>query len=368
MKIGWKPRYSDTRSAGARIRCFAPINELRKRGYDAEVFQPKNIERYSLVVFSKSYDENSQNEILKLKARNAKVVFDLFDNHFYNPNALPELERAKDQIRRVMALSDALVASTDAMADVMREERGVPSRPIVVIGDSVEADSANAKKRFGIDWFASRNARRVVTELREDKKTGITPLTWFGIHGGQNADYGMGDLLRVKQVLEEIGSEYPISLTVISNSKQKYRDLVAPWKIQTRYVEWNPHTFCDVLKEHEIAVIPVTINPFTRCKSPNRILQALHLGLAVVADIVPSYQEFLTVAAIGDWNNGLRMYLTDIQKRRAHVEAARRLIADRWTVAKVTDQWEALFNDLVAGDAENGQPGSLSNRLSGRPS
>lgn len=349
MKIGWKPRHNDVKAAGTRIRCLAPMGELRRRGYDAEVFDSRNIDRYSVVVFSKVYDDRTYQEIVSLKARGAKIVFDLYDNHFYNPNSLPALAKAKDEILRMMMASDAVVASTEAMANEMREQQRTATSPLVVIGDSVEETSIDVAGRRPYRWFSDLRIQSMLREIRADKETGATPIIWFGIHGGPNADYGMKDLVNLRSLMEDISKDYPLSLTIVSNSKSKYRELIAPWEIKTRYVEWDAATFDRVLRMHEIAVIPVTLNPFTRCKSPNRLMQALYSGLAVVADPVPSYEEFSGVAAIGDWEGGLRSYLRDPNKRKGDVERGRKLITDQWTVERITDRWEELINRLHRG-------------------
>ncbi len=349
MKIGWKPRHNDVKAAGTRIRCLAPMAELRRRGYDAEVFDSRNIDRYSVVVFSKVYDERTYQEVVSLKARGAKVVFDLYDNHFYNPNSLPALARAKDDILRMMAAADAVVASTEAMAEVMREEQQTATSPFVIIGDSVEDTATDRADRGLYRWFSGSRTWWTLRDIRADKGSGVTPIIWFGIHGGPNAEYGMKDLAKLRSLMENLDRDHRLSLTVVSNSRSKYRQIIAPWKIKTRYVEWNPATFDNVLRAHEIAVIPVTLNPFTRCKSPNRLMQALYSGLAVVADPVPSYEDFRRVAAIGDWEEGLRSYLGDLNKRKGDVERGRELIKDRWTVERITDHWEELINRLHRG-------------------
>src|SRR3546814_1225627 len=64
------------------------------------------------------------------------------------------------------------------------------------------------------------------------------------------------------------------------------------WSVPTQYVEWDLKSSARIIAEHDVAVIPVVSNPYTVCKTNNRLVFALHLGLPVVADPIPSYQAF----------------------------------------------------------------------------
>src|SRR3546814_20496796 len=68
--------------------------------------------------------------------------------------------------------------------------------------------------------------------------------------------------------------------------------VVNGWSVPTQYVEWDLKSSARIIAEHDVAVIPVVSNPYTVCKTNNRLVFALHLGLPVVADPIPSYQAF----------------------------------------------------------------------------
>ena len=53
-------------------------------------------------------------------------------------------------------------------------------------------------------------------------------------------------------------------------------------------------------------VVPISPNPFTRCKSANRPALALAAGVPVVADAIPSYRELAPYLTLDDWAGGLR--------------------------------------------------------------
>jgi hypothetical protein len=346
--IGWKPKTADARVASVRIRCLNPLRELQRRRFPVELFRPDRASGYAAVVYSKLYDEASYREASALQRRGVRIVLDLCDNHFYNPSGLPALDQVAHELRRMMALADNLIASTPAMAKVMQAELLAP-RPITVIGDAIEDPIVGVSEPLIPHWWARRQLQRLLNR-RKRVSSGHrrTNLVWFGVHGGPYVEHGMLDLERVRSLLEEIDREYPLSLTVVSNSREKYRRAASMWALPTAYLEWSPTTFLDALRAHQIAVIPVTRNPFTECKSNNRLVTALHAGLAVVADTIPSYQPFSDVCRLDAWEAGLREYLSDPRARERDVRAGQARVRDEWSLTRIADQWQRFFGSVCA--------------------
>jgi len=329
--------------ASVRIRCLNPLRELQARGYPVERFDPRRRDRYAAVIFSKRYDDVAYAEARRLRARGAHVVLDLCDNHFHNPDNLAVLRAAAAQLRRMADEADVLVASTEAMADALRAEVG-PGRQVTVIGDAVETTVEGVSGPPWSRWWARRRLRDLGSRLEWDAAR--TPLVWFGSHGGPSGDHGMGDLESVRPVIESLGGEHPVSLTVISNSAEKYDRLIRPWSVPTHYLQWNADTFLAALRLHRIAVLPIRESPFTRCKTNNRLVTALAAGVAVVATGIPSYRPFADCCALDDWLGGLRRYILDAEKRRRDVTAGQRLVERDWVVPVIADQWQRLFDGL----------------------
>lgn len=345
--IAWKPRFSDPRVASTRIRCLNPLSELQARGYPVELFHPQRVDRYAAVVYSKLYDESAYREAMALQKRGVRIVLDLCDNHFYNPNRLETLRKAGEQLKRMMALADHLVASTAAMSEVMLAALQIP-RTVTIIEDAVETEIRCVRTSFWQRWREQNRLDNLVRQLEVGKRNGRTPLVWFGIHGGPNADYGMLDLLKLKPLLEKIDRRYPLNLTVISNSKREYNRAIRPWPFPTYYLNWQAETLLPALRAHAVTVIPISENPFTRCKSNNRLALSLSVGLAVVADSIPSYQDFAEVCYLDDWETGLESYLSDADLRRRHVERGQAIIARDWTLSHLADKWHRFFDTLLA--------------------
>lgn len=346
-RIAWKPRFSDPRVASTRIRCLNPLSELQSRGYPVELFHSQRVSQYAAVVYSKIYDDATYREATTLQKRGVRIVLDLCDNHFYNPNGLASLRKAEEQLKRMMTLADELVASTAAMSEVMRAELSTP-RNITIIEDAVETEIRGVRTRLWDRWWEKKQLGKLLRQLEAGKQNGRTPLVWFGIHGGFNAEYGILDLLKVRALLEKINRSYPLSLTVISNSKEKYDRAIKPWSFPTYYLNWQADTLLPALRSHAIAVIPIAQNPFTRCKSNNRLALSLNVGLAVVADSIPSYQDFAEVCCLDSWETGLENYLADPELRRRHVERGQGIIARDWSSVQLAEKWRNFFDTLLA--------------------
>jgi hypothetical protein len=99
---------------------------------------------------------------------------------------------------------------------------------------------------------------------------------------------------------------------------------------------------------HTIAVIPASENPFTRCKTNNRLVTALAAGLAVVASGIPSYRPFEACCVLENWSGGLRRYVLEPEQRERDVAAGQRLVRRDWTLARIADHWQRYFDGLRA--------------------
>ena len=76
-----------------------------------------------------------------------------------------------------------------------------------------------------------------------DSQDGVANILWFGIHGGENAPYGMLDLLNKKDVLIELNRTKPLQLVVVSDSREKFKRSIEPLPLRTLYIEWGSIAF-----------------------------------------------------------------------------------------------------------------------------
>jgi hypothetical protein len=343
--IGWKPKYNDFNVASVRYRCLKPLAELQKRGFQIELFDEKQPNKYSGVIFSKLYDQKNYDLAANLKKKNRTIVFDICDNHLYNPYGTQTFRTVRDQVLRMFSISDLVITSTDTLADRLMEEAGLQTRP-TVIGDAVEEDLFELGSRAS--WYRKIERRIKFRFLYDKSKANVL---WFGIHGGEKAPYGMLDLLNIKDPMIAAQRVRPFRLIVASNSREKYLEHIKPFPFETHYCDWTFADFGYMLLSSDICVIPITKNPFTICKSNNRLATALYAGIPTIADSIPSYTDLSKFCVLDDWEYGFATYLRDPLKAKEQAKPANGYIKARYSIAEIGSQWAghlAFINGRMA--------------------
>jgi hypothetical protein len=114
-------------------------------------------------------------------------------------------------------------------------------------------------------------------------------------------------------------------------------------------MEWGSYeSFCARFRQHDICILPINQNPYTRCKSNNRLALSLLLGVALVADPIPSYEEFARFCLLGNWHENLRAYLQNPELRRQHAAAGSVYVRSRYTVDQSAADWWDVFDALLS--------------------
>jgi len=336
--IGWKPKYYDPMVASVRYRCLSPLRELRRRGLDVELYSEARWQEYSAIIFSKLYDDANRSLAKRFKESGKTVILDICDNHFYNPYNLEKFERVRTHLIEMLQLADIVITSTEALAEVLTEESRLNLSP-VVIGDAIEEGQAIAKRTFAWwDMVSSFVERRKIREER------VFRLLWFGIHGGENAPYGMKDILTQKELLIKVSRQYPIELVVLSNSREKYLRLIRPLPFPTRYYEWGTISLARLFQRCKINIIPISKNPFTLCKTNNRLASALYMGLPTIADEIPSYRDLAPFCVLDEWDKGFERYITDHESARRQAGSSRQYITSHYSMDRLVKKWIAVLS------------------------
>jgi hypothetical protein len=335
------PHTDDERVASMRLRCALVVRELQRLGADARIHHPGDAAPHTLVL-SKRYDAATLAQAQQLRTQHGtRLLLDLCDNHFHYAQPVEPFVRRAAELAAAVRGVDGVVAASQALADAVREH--VPdSAPIEVIGDLIEPRLQPPRR-----WSERARERWRLLRLRRRLwSAGAAPgrrLLWFGNQGSPNVEGGMSDLESVQPALQAHHRTRPLSLTVISNGRERFEALTRGWAFPCLYLPWSSASFDDALALHDIALIPVRANPFTRCKTANRVATASVHGLAVAADAIPAYAEFRDCIVLDDWGVGLQRLMDEPQRRAAAVARARELLEARYAPAVIGARWLALL-------------------------
>lgn len=340
MNFAWWPHTTNSTVASYRLRCKRIVEHLQSQGIDAGIYhagiKPK------ILILSKRYDYKSLQTARMLRTHyGTQLVLDLCDNHFYSDSIADIWKVRAKELRDAIATVDLVIASTEQLANVIFSETACTN--IVVIGDAAEQPyQPNTLLRVW-NGFAQFRLLSLMAKMAKDNIPTGHRLVWYGHHGSENAAGGISDLSRVKNVLEYCHQNNPISLTVISNNRAKYLQTINAWSIPTYYLDWNLATFSKALQLHDVAIIPVTQNPFTLSKTNNRLATALLHGLGIVADAIPSYQAFADCIELDNWAEGLSQLIEDKKYKEISIATGIQKINREWSIDCIANLWLAAL-------------------------
>ena len=348
MKIAWiifealeqSAQGPSSAVASIRYRALLPALALAKHGTDSQfVVVPPQGEAdddatpdgdADALVFCKSFNTRNETLAQAARARGARVVFDICDNHFDTP-------QYADHYRAMTRLAHTITVPTVTMAEAVREHTG---REALVIPDPVEgARAAPALDAPG--WGAPQSWLQ--------RRFGNTPspaplhLLWFG-HPANLPGFAAS----VPQ-LAAVAAQGPVRFRVVSQAgadADAACAALAQIGMTPEFVPWSPAATRAALDWCQIVAIPGEPGSArARVKSANRLVESLWAGRYVVASPIEAYQAFEEYAWIGDdlakgilW--AVRHHVVAL-KQIAH---AQEHIAAHLTADAVAVQWLGAIN------------------------
>lgn len=338
-RTGFRPFSYDRRVFSPRVRSVLPSRYLTAAGIPAEMVPAEAgnddvADRFDCVVFQKAYTRADLALAERLVERGRRVVFDLCDNHFYNPAGDPELAKRAERLREMLPLAHAITVSSPTLAVVVADLAGIQA---TVVDDALEVLPGSAMAR----------RLRQLTRPPGKGRRGRLRLVWQGQVGTEVPPSGLVGMRALVPILERLDRTLPLSLTVISNSRDAFDRFVGRPSFPARYLQWRPATFPYLFTQHDVYVLPVDANPFTVAKTANRVVLSLLLGVPVVADEIPSYRELGEWMLFDDWETHVRAYRDDSALVERHVQGAQTHIRSVYTPERVVEQWSAVLRSVL---------------------
>jgi glycosyltransferase involved in cell wall biosynthesis len=320
--------------ASVRLRCLLPSRYLRAAGWASELLDTRDAHAYDVVVFQKIYDDEAIELARSLRYRGVRTVFDLCDNHLYIPVDRPELAERAARLRRMLECVDVVSVASEPLREL------IPEYEALVVDDV-------------LDEFEVTRTLRMRSLLDRVGKARSLDLVWFGNAGEASPSFGLAHLPKIVPALNELHRSRSLRLTVMSNSPEACGSALANARFPSRYVEWRYESFPRLFAQNDICVIPIELNPFSVCKTANRIALSLRLGVPVVADRIPSFDDFADFVLFDRWPENVSQYAESRALRRMHVDAGRRYVAARYTPERAVAQWSAVLERALSTDSHD---------------
>jgi len=347
LRIGWIPPSRNLKSASFRLRVDEIMKGLRGRGHTC--FYYDESADSDVLIVSKKYDLGTQVAMRHYRSRNPKgiIVFDICDNHFYtdskNTQDLVEYESRVKMLRSALVEADAVTTASEYLAGVVAEQCQIDSRSIFTIEDCYEQSQTKFRPSGVVEYIAEIQYKWLEWRLNWTNKLDER-FVWFGTHGVSYAEGGMFDLLERAKIITEAFRDSDRSLTIISNSYSKYREVSKTLKIRTYYLPWSKHTIDRALRLHTFLLLPIKASPFTLSKSINRPVTAMLNKLLVVCDMIPSYEKLSDYLINPIQHDSLTHVLSMSKEERARrVHAARAHVHNEYSPARITEKWESVL-------------------------
>lgn len=245
----------------------------------AELSAAKTLD-HDVYIFCKTFDMAALLLARRIRLSRKVVGQDLFDDYF-SQTADPRLQRYRDWMRDMAPVTDFAVCSTPRMAEVVRPY--LPGASITVVEDPIVGfDAAEVAS------IAEEKADRA----RESK---LLKVSWFGIGDNPLFPVGLTDLAKCESqlaLMQRLG--WTVELSIVTNRRafegagaEALRRLSMGFEL----VEWTQESERQTLADTTVAIIPVNGQSFSRAKSLNRAITALHSGCQVLSIGYPLYDR-----------------------------------------------------------------------------
>lgn len=269
-----------------------------------------------------------------------KIVMDLDDNLWGiredNP-AHAAYFKGSDALRDFIAICnevDAMTVTNGYLKNVVVNNTYKKHEKIAVIPNYVDLEFYNHKSEF--------------------KDTEAIQLLHFG------STTHFEDLSSIEFIkgVDKIMKEYPnVSVLFVGAFLPKLKDL---WgrRYETVYghediYKWVKEKFPTFMDEADILIVPLEENPYTRCKSAIKWLEASSAKIPGVWQDIRQYKEVITgengllARTSQDWYNSIKRLIDDPKLRKRMGNQAYKDVKENWTIQGNIKDYANFFKSVV---------------------
>ena len=317
-KIGWVvPIVSPYKNvmASTRIRVYDIINFINTHssGFCSCLYRKHS--NYGVVVFQKAFSKKYQDLAVRLKNENVKVVFDINVNYVSKEITKESTvtDRQVDDAKRMINLSDGIIASTEYLYNVYKEYHD----NVVLIEESIPT--------------------KLFNNYKEHKNNNVIKLVYCGYAVKAWEIKPIAHILR-KKFLKEIEL-----LTICDQDPEL--DF-----IEYEYVHYDYAKLPEILLRGDICIAPRDLaveynlgHAFTKIGYP------MSVGLCVLASPVPSYRgsPALICNNPAEWENNINELINNINMRKSLAKSGREYCINNYSLDVVGKKYIEYFSKIL---------------------
>lgn len=231
------------------------------------------------------------------KSQGSKTIFDVCDDHFERENG--------DYYKAMCMEADTITCNSENMKKRIKE---ITQRDAIVIPDPITFNEGEIYYRH-----PERDENRYI---------------WYG--HGSNAE-------ALVPWLDKVDSK----VLCISDAHIRHDNV--------DYVPWKPRVVEKFILDADIVLLPTTKHPWTKCKSPNRVVDAIYSGKFVIADNKEVYGEFKDFIYLIDSPEeipkAIKFYNDNPTKVVEMISKGKKYVSKRYSDGVILDGWlKALQN------------------------
>ena len=357
----WKIKSNNLTRASFRYRCLLPLHYLTSLGYRSIIYSNKDVVNFTpntiAIIFVKTFGNRDLETAYQAQRLGIPVFFDLCDNIFFKNYPSTAVVHPRDVFKQIAKISSALVTTGEELQKTI-EHQILEAKPVIVIQDGVErkADTAAfrqiVKQKKSLNIFSKilvkfKTLPILNTKSKVNNPNTVKQIIWFGKHGNP-PNLGMLGIKEIAESLTKLSKSFSFQLLVVSNNYEKYRQHILPLPFKTSYAEWTTTNIYDYIKQSSLTVIPSSTDNFNICKSPNRAILSLSLGIPVVATKTPALDPFKDCVLFEDWETNIQAYLTNPHLVGKHIDRAQEIINQNYSGEVVAQKWASVIENVIS--------------------
>lgn len=283
--------HSTEKLASFRYFCLIQIPYLEKMGHKVIVSTVPDYDA-DIVIFNKHGNTVELEYAKECKKRGISTIFHICDNHFVTKN--------RDYYEAMCNEVEKITCTIPELASTIHQFTG---KEPAIIPDPYYYDEQEIKYEPG------------------DK----LKLCWFGHPSNLDGLFNILDKLK------------GYDLEVVTNQKQ------VPFKV----TNWGVDSLPISIKRCDVVIIPSIQDERRLAKSPTRLMDSVRMGRFVIADWLPSYEEFNKTMYVKGVIDGLEwIKIQSPKKIKKRIKKCRNYINDLYSPKRIAGEWNKLYSTM----------------------